>query len=604
MSSEIELFDDQKLTPEEQSISSREAFSRLLPLLKVHSKSLLFCFVLLVAGTLLSLYWPILLKRAFDVNLTNKDFSGLILTSIAIFCLQGSMLFFQYMQRVRLEIVGQNVMVELKRRLFTHVLSLDVSFFDRHPVGRLMARVESDTEALRQLFTITVIVLVGDVLLVLGTFTVMFVYSWRLATILLLVVPVVAIMIYLFQRKTTPRFLEVRRKMAEVTATLTEFLQGLAIVQIFSRGPYARSRLFSVNREKFRNDAYTEVSVVVFSNTIGFLQYLMIGLVLYFGILWTRSGLVTVGTMTMFIVLIWRLFEPIFRTSEQLSNIQKAVAGAKRIFALLATKPNLVETEQPVSWQKLEKGIRFEDVSFSYTGDGNYALRNVSFEIPVGKRVALAGVTGGGKSTVINMLLRFYDPQQGRILVDGIDIRRMTQQELRRRFALVLQDIIIFPGDIRSNIALASDDIPHDKIVAAAQTVDADRFISKLPQQYGTEVSEKGANFSRGERQLLSFARALVVNPDLLILDEATSSVDPQTERTIQESLKKLMAGRTSLIIAHRLSTILDVDEILVIRRGEIVERGTHTELILANGYYSRLFHLQFKPRNGVVTNA
>jgi len=333
------------------------------------------------------------------------------------------------------------------------------------------------------------------------------------------------------------------------------------------------------------------------------LQYAMVSLVLFFGIKWSGTGLVTVGTMSMFIILIWRCFEPIGRVSEQLANVQKAIAGAKRIFALLSSTERFPDPIRPTEWKTLKKGISFENVSFSYRGDENYALKDVTFEIPAGRRVALAGVTGGGKTTVISMLLRFYDPQRGRILVDGIDIRDISKEELRRRFALVLQDIFLFPGDVHSNIALESESMTAEQVISSARTVEADRFISRLPQGYKTEVSEKGSNFSRGERQLLSFARALVVNPDVLILDEATSSVDPETERTIQASLKRLMNGRTSLIIAHRLSTILDVDQILVIRRGEIIERGTHTELILQNGYYSKLFHLQFKSRNGAPVN-
>ena len=313
--------------------------------------------------------------------------------------------------------------------------------------------------------------------------------------------------------------------------------------------------------------------------------------------------MITVGTIGMFIILIWRIFEPIWRTSEQLSNIQKAIAGAKRIFALLSEQSILPDPGKPIQLGKIKDKISFENVSFSYSDDGNHALKNVSFDIPIGKRVALVGVTGGGKTTVISLLLRLYDPQSGNVTMDGVDIRDIAKAELRKKFALVLQDIILFPGDVKSNISLEAPDVSDDRIGAAARIVQADGFVERLPQGYQTQVSEKGANFSRGERQLLSFARALVVDPEVLLLDEATSSVDPETERTIQASLRKLMEGRTSLIIAHRLSTILDVDEILVIRRGEIVERGTHTELILKGGYYSKLFHLQFKNANGVYTN-
>ena len=598
-----EFYEDEKISPREREIGSKEAFGKLLPLLKSHTRGLVFCLLFLFGATVLSLSWPVLLKRAVDVNITNGDFGALLWTALAIGLIQGVTLLLQYIQRVRLEIIGQNVMVDLKRRLFDHILSLDVSFFDRNPVGRLLARVESDTESLRLLFTNTVVLLVGDLILVVGIYAVMLYYSWRLALILFAVVPLVALLIFIFQRKTTRRFFEVRKKMAEITARLTEFLHGMSIVQIFHRGAYAREMVNRANRLKFEDDMYVNIAVCLFFNAVFFFQTLMIAAVLFCGVLWIGSGAITVGTISMFIVLIWRLFEPIWRTSEQLANIQKAVAGAKRIFALLSEQPKLPDPAKPVALGKITRGIRFENVSFSYTGDDNYALKDVTFEIPVGKRFALVGVTGGGKTTVISLLLRLYEPQRGRITIDGTDIRDISQADLRRKFALVLQDILLFPGDVKSNITLEAEDIPEEAIVSAARTVEADRFIRRLPEGYKTGVSEKGANFSRGERQLLSVARAMVTDPEVLLLDEATSSVDPETERTIQGSLKKLMAGRTSLVIAHRLSTILDVDEILVIRRGEIIERGTHTELLLQDGYYARLFYLQFKNKNGVLAN-
>ena len=334
-----------------------------------------------------------------------------------------------------------------------------------------------------------------------------------------------------------------------------------------------------------------------------FFESIMFALVLFFGDQWRQEQLITSGTIIMFIILIWRSFDPIWRVSEQLSTVQKAIAGAKRIFALLAMPQRLLDPARPVKFEGLSKAIRFENVTFSYTDDDNYALKDVTFEIPKGKRIALVGVTGGGKTTVISLLLRLYDPQKGRITLDGIDIRDIRKADLRKQFALVLQDIYLFPGDVASNVSLDSEGVDRAKVISAAQTVEADRFIEKLPDKYSTEVSEKGANFSRGERQLLSFARALASDPEILLLDEATSSVDPETERTIQGSLKKLMTGRTSIIVAHRLSTILDVDQILVIRRGGIIERGNHSELLLADGYYSKLFHLQFKNRNGVLAD-
>jgi ATP-binding cassette subfamily B protein len=388
--------------------------------------------------------------------------------------------------------------------------------------------------------------------------------------------------------------------MAEVTASATEFLHGMSIIQIFHRGAYARQRFFRTNEIKFTEDAYVNIAVCIFFNTVFLFEYVKIGLIVLLG---PQFGLTT-GLMILFLVNVWRSFEPVFRTSEQLANFQKGVAGAKRIFALLQTKPRLLDSPRPVAWPGLKDAIRFENVSFSYGNDDNWVLKDVSFEIKAGQRVALAGVTGGGKSTVISLLLRFYDPQKGRITVDGVDIRELARADLRQRFALVLQDIFLFPGSVADNIGLEAADITMQQITEAAQSVAANQFIDRLPDGYKSAVSEKGANFSRGERQLLSFARALAFDPDVLVLDEATSSVDPETERTIQHSLTKLMSGRTSLVIAHRLSTILDVDQILVIRQGEIVERGTHAELLLANGYYTKLFHLQYKNKNGVSISA
>jgi len=599
-----DLYEYENITDEEKDISSKQAFGRLLPFLKNHIKGLSVCLVMLVVATILSLYWPILIRKAIDVNISDGDFSGLIITVIIIGVIQLASLVFQYLQRVKLETIGQDVMVELKSKLFHHILSLDVSFFDKNPVGRLLARVESDTESLRLLFTNTVVLVVGDFLLMAGIYGVMFYYHWRLALILFCIVPVTAILVVIIARITSPRFLAVRKKMAEITATMTEFLHGMSIVQIFHRGEYARRRLYRANELKFKEHAYAEIAFIFFFNTIFFFEYVAIALTLFFGVIWMKSGSLTVGTISLFIILIWRSFDPIWRVSEQLSTIQKSIAGAKRIFALLSQKSSLPQPARPVAWATLKQGIRFENVTFSYTNDDNYALKDVSFDIPKGKRFALVGATGGGKTTIISLLLRLYDPQQGRITVDGVDIRDIATDDLRRRFALVLQDIILFPGDVRSNISLDSEGVSEERVTRAAETVEADRFIRHLSDGYKTEVSEKGMNFSRGERQLLSFARALASDPDVLLLDEATSSVDPETERVIQNSLKKLMADRTSIIVAHRLSTILDVDEILVIRHGEIIERGTHTELILKeDGYYAKLFHLQFKNRNGVVNN-
>ncbi len=603
-----DFYENESIGKEEQDVSVSKAFGKLIPFLKVHKKALGVCLGLLVSAKVLTLTWPVLLQKAIDGPIREqltlppavREFAPLLYIGLVIVGMQVFSVIFEYLMRVRLETIGQNVMLALKRRLFEHILSLDISFFDKQPVGRLMARVESDTESLRLLFTNTVVLVIGDVLLVVGIYSILFYYDWKLALVLLLFIPVLALLIYIFHKLTTHRFLEVRKRMAEVTASLTEFLAGMSIVQIFHRGDYARRRVYHNNQRKFTEDAFANMSVTIFFNILFYFEWVKIGLVLLLGSIWG----ITAGKVIMIITLIWKEFDPIARTADQLGVFQKGIAGARRIFALLRVQPKVLDPANPVEWPGLNQAIRFENVWFSYTDDENWVLRDVSFEIPAGKRIALAGVTGGGKSTVINLLLRMYDPQKGRITIDGVDLRDLRLADLRKQFALVLQDIILFPGDVASNIGLESESISRERIESAAGTVAADDFIRRLDNGYETEVSERGSNFSRGERQLLSFARALAIDPEVLILDEATSSVDPETERTIQGSLKKLMTGRTSLIIAHRLSTILDVDQILVIRKGEIIERGTHTELILADGYYSKLFHLQFKHKNGVAPNA
>ncbi len=604
-------FEDETLSHAERQVGARQALRGLWPLLRCHRRALLACLGLLIATTLLSLAWPWLIQQTIDGPIRTqlerpapeRTYLALLWLGLAVLGIQGLMLVLGFLQRVKLETVGQAALLDLRTRLFRHIVGLDIAFFDRNPVGRLMARVESDTEALRTLFTNTVVLLAGDVVLVVGIWAVMFWKEPRLATVMVALAPLLALMVWIFHKLTTHRFLEVRRRMAEVTATMTEFLHGMSIVQILHRGEYARGCVYRANQRKFSADAYVNVVVCVFFNLLGLINYTKIGLVLLLGSLWH----VTPGTTVLFILLIWKEFDPIARLAEQLGSFQKGIAGARRIFTLLEIAPALRDAIAPRPWPGLQRAIRFEHVWFSYDGDERWVLKDVSFEVPVGQRVALAGITGGGKTTVISLLLRLYDPQRGRILVDGIDIRELRMEDLRRHFALVLQDIILFPGDVRANISLEAEEHSDEHIAAAARTVDADRFIRCLPDGYATEVSEKGANFSRGERQLLSFARALVVDPEVLILDEATSSVDPETERRVQASLRKLMTGRTSLVIAHRLATILDVDEILVLRDGAIVERGCHAELIARDGYYARLFRLQFQEQanggNGRLQN-
>jgi ATP-binding cassette subfamily B multidrug efflux pump len=575
-------------------MGSRQALKRLLPLLKPHRRWLLICLALLAASKGLYVAGPNLVRRAIDVNIGGGDYRGLVGTVLLYVLVQALFLIANYVFRLRMEIIGQKIMMVLRNRLYGHILRMSISFFDRNPAGRLMARVESDTEALRMMFTNTVVAIVGSILLIVGMFTWMLLVSPRLTLVVAIIIPVVTVALYFYHRLTTPKWLEIRKRMADVTASLTEFIQGMEIIQIFDRAGTVRKRMNEISRRKYKPQLTAELIVVAMFNFIFFLESLVIALVLYFGARWAGVGGLTIGTLVMFITYVRMFFEPVHLAAEEVAAIQKAVAGAKRIFGLLDTEEVVPEPVRPVQWPGLQSGIAFDDVWFSYSGDDNHALKGATFTIPRGKRFALAGVTGGGKSTVINLLLRFYDPQKGRILVDGIDIRDIETSDLRRKFGLVLQDIFIFPGNVAGNVSLASDGGTGDAVEAACRAVSAHKFVEGLPDRYETELSERGANLSRGERQLLSFARALASDPEVLILDEATSSVDPETERLIQKGLETLMKARTSIVIAHRLSTILNVDRILVIREGEIIERGTHEELVSLGGYYSKLFQLQF----------
>ena len=588
-------FEDEK----HDDISSKKAFGRLLPLLKPHVRWLVICLLLLAVSKAIYLVGPELVRQAIDVNIAGKDIHGLLLTVGLYVLTQAVFLVINFIFRIRMEIIGQNVMTRLRKTLFDHILNMAVSFFDRNPTGRLMARVESDTESLRMMFTNTVVAMLGSLMLVFGMFIWMFIVAPRLAIIVTVFIPIIAVILYFYHRLTTPKWLIIRKRMADITATLTEYLQGMQIIQIFDQTKMAKDRLNEANRNKYKPQVMAELLVVVMFNSIFLFENIIIAMVVYVGSRWAGVGHITIGTLIMFISYIRMLMEPIHMAAEEIAAVQKAIAGAKRIFGILDTNEKVNESVRPVNWPNLTEGITFENVWFSYTDDDNYALKDASFTIPRGKRFALAGVTGGGKSTVINLLLRFYDPQKGRITVDGIDIRDIPKDQLRSKFGLVLQDIYLFPGNVANNVSLSANGFDRTKIVDACRMVEADGFINRMPDKYETELSERGGNLSRGERQLLSFARALVADPQILILDEATSSVDPETERLIQEGMATLMRGRTSIVIAHRLSTILTVDHIMVVRKGEIVERGSHAELMALNGYYGKLFKLQFKQMNG-----
>jgi ATP-binding cassette subfamily B multidrug efflux pump len=565
---------------------------RMLALLKGHGVELAVCLVLLFAASGVSLVGPILVKRAIDVDIAGKHFRGLVLTVLLFVAAQLAFLLLSYVQRVKLETVGQTIISSLREGLFSRVTGMSLSFFDKNPVGRLISRVESDTEAMRMLFTSAVVTFLGDIIMFLGMLTVMAYVNPKLTLVTSLVLPPILTAAWFFSKKTTPLFLTVRKRMADVTAFLTEHLQGSAIIQIFGRERQAIEAMRDANQRKYEIGWKAELMVVLFFNSLFLTETVGVTLILWQGGKWALSGAVTIGTLMMFMGYVRRFFEPLHRLSEELSTIQRAFSGAQRVFELLDTQPEIMDKPVTLQWDRFEQGIDFENVWFSY-GNNDWVLRDITFSLPRGQRWALVGATGGGKTSIISLLLRFYQPQRGRILVDGIDIRELSQEVLRARIGLVLQDIFLFPGNVLENLRMGEATLSTDRVMEAAKRIYVDDVVKRLPQGLETELAERGENLSTGERQLLSFLRALLVDPDILVLDEATSSVDPQTERMLRRAMRELLAGRTSMVIAHRLSTVMDSDNILVIHNGEVVERGNHSALMAQKGYYRKLFRLQ-----------
>jgi ATP-binding cassette subfamily B protein len=565
---------------------------RMLALLKGHELDLVVCLVLLFAASGVSLVGPILVKRAIDVDIAGKNFRGLVLTVSLFVAAQLAFLLLSYVQRVKLETVGQTIISSLRERLFARVTGMSLSFFDKNPVGRLISRVESDTEAMRTLFTSAVVTFLGDIIMFLGMLAVMAYVNLKLTLVTALILPPILTAAWLFSKKTTPLFLTVRKRTADVTAFLTEHLQGSTIIQIFGREKQVIEAMRDANQRKYKIGLKVELIVVAFFNSLFLTETIGVTLILWQGGKWALGGVVTIGTLMMFMGYVRRFFEPLHRLSEELSTIQRAFSGAQRVFELIDTQPEIMDKPVTLEWKRFEKGIDFENVWFSYDNN-DWVLRDISFSLPRGQRWALVGATGGGKTSVISLLLRFYQPQRGRILVDGIDIRELSQEELRARIGLVLQDIFLFPGNVLENLRMGEVSLSSDRVMEAARRIYVDDVVKRLPRGLETELAERGENLSTGERQLLSFLRALLVDPDILVLDEATSSVDPQTERMLRRAMRELLAGRTSMVIAHRLSTVMDSDNILVIHNGEIVERGNHSALMAQKGYYRKLFRLQ-----------
>ncbi len=578
-------------------VYDRKLLARMIPLLRPFRLRIAGAGLVLAVSSGLGLLPPLLLKRAIDLNIAGKDFQGLLVTVGAYVLLQVAIFGVNYLMLVALESLGVRIVSSLKEKLFGHMLRLDIAFFDGHPVGRLIARVESDTEAIRRLFTSSMFTLLGAVVSLAGMVAVMLSISPALFLAVASLMPVIAGLTVVFQKKIRPMFVLVRKKYAEIVAYLTEMMQGMRVVQAFSREGAVAARMEDLNRSYLRTLVPSEIISMGFFSLVGLFEIAGLAIILSVGGSMVAKGALTIGAMVLFLGYLRQFFVPVYAFSEQVSTMQRAFAAAERVFEIMDLTPTVADNQHG-GREPFGDRIEFQNVSFSYggragQGGGEMVLRDISFSVAKGERVALVGATGGGKTSIVNLLLRFYDPQRGRITMDGRDIREIPVDALRSNFGLVLQDVFLFPGSIRENLTLGAG-IPEPKLDRAVEILGLERLLRRMPQGLGSELAERGANLSQGERQLLSFARALAYDPEILVLDEATSSVDPSSERLIQEGIRRLLAGRTAVIIAHRLSTVLDADRILVVHKGRIVESGTNQELLERNGYYAKLYRIQF----------
>jgi ABC-type multidrug transport system fused ATPase/permease subunit len=547
---------------------------------------------LLLVSTGLGLLGPVLLKRAIDVNIGQKDLRGLAITSLLYLGIQLFMLISGYYQQVWLALVGERGAADLKQALFRHVLDLPMSFFDKTPAGKLISRVESDTEALKMLFTRTSVVLLQSVLMLLGMSIIMGVASLRLFLLVLVLLPPFVVAFWVFQKKVRPVYIQVRRTVAETNNLVSEVLKSLPVIQVFCQQRRFAQRMDDLNRLKYKGELKATILWHAVWMLVDFGEVLGMGLVLGVGGVWALKGQLTIGTLFLFVSYITRLFGPLRAISDQINVMQRAFASAERTFQVLdqAPEPAGIAVAEPF---RLKEAITCENLNFAYDGE-NLVLKDVSLVVRKGEKVALVGETGGGKTSIVNLLMKFYRAQSGEVRCDAEDLATMDKHRLRSAVGFVPQEVVMFPGSVLDNLRLFDDTIPREQVIEAARRARIHDAITGFPQGYDTVLTEGGANFSLGERQLLAFARALVRDPEILILDEATSSVDPHTEHLIQEGLEELLKGRTAVIVAHRLATIRMADRVLVVHKGRIAEQGTHEELLAREGIYSRLYRLQY----------
>ena len=575
-----------------KEMNKKSSTMRLIAYMKPYAHWVIFALLLVLGLTAFDLYRPMLVGDAIDTFGANGDYDVIIATAIKYAVVLALSFAFNIAQTWILQKTGQNIILQMRKDLYRHIQSLGSRYFDITPVGKLVTRVTNDVEALNEMYSGILVQLFRNIVKIVGLAGVMLVLDVRLAAISFVLMPLVIGLTVLCQKIARNIYRLYRTRLTDINTFLSEHLSGMKIIQIFGRQERKFEEFHDKNTKLYKAFYREMLMYAVFRPLIYILSILSLMIVLWFGSRNVFDEIISVGTLYIFSNYIRSFFDPIQELAEQFSTLQSSIASAEKIFTVMDEDEFIPEVENPKQSDKITGKIEFDHVWFAYDGE-NYVLKDVSFVINPGEKVAFVGATGAGKSSILNLIGRYYDIQKGHIYIDGIDIRQLSKKQLRSAIGQMQQDVFIFEGDVAYNIRLNDDDITDAQVKAAAEYVNASHFIEKLPQGYHEPVTERGATFSAGERQLLSFARTLAHNPSILVMDEATANIDTETEILIQEALEKLMDGRTTIMVAHRLSTIQHADCIMVMHKGRICERGTHRELLEQDGIYRKLYELQ-----------
>ncbi len=567
---------------------------RLLSFVKPYKKYVVIAIFMNVVVSALSPLRPYLTKIAIDDYIVNGNYDGLVTISAILFATLIFQAIIQYFLTYYTQLMGQNIIYDLRVKLFAHIQKLSLKYFDKTPIGRIVTRITNDVESLNELFSSGIVMIFSDVFIIIWILIFMFTMEWELTLVSLSVLPLLIYATFLFRRKVRESYRDVRFQLARLNSYMQEHVVGMSIIQLFSKEKKENKNFADINDAHKVANINSIFYFAIFFPIVEILSSGAIALIIWYGGGDVIKGTMTIGVLFAFIQYTEMFFRPIRDLSEKYNIMQTAMASSERVFKLLDNNTIIENPSSPKTINNFRGNVDFKNVWFAYNND-DYVLKDISFSVNKGETVAIVGATGAGKSSIINLLNRFYDVNKGSILVDGVDLREISKEDLRKQISIVLQDIFLFSGTIASNISLGNSSITEEQIIEATKTVGADSFISKLPEKYNAEVKEKGATLSVGQKQLISFARALVFNPQILILDEATSSIDTETEMLIQQAIEKLLKGRTSMVIAHRLSTIQNSDKIIVLHKGEIKEVGTHQELLSKRGIYYKLYQLQYK---------